>query len=166
MFRHRTDSARCHGEWRLDPYDNVRSLKGGESGCSEWLQFVSQGSGPMAPPIEVRLCTIVFFRSGEMMYIWTVYTWRESVGVLQVTGSLLHVVLACHLAELRDYSSCDCIQVPGFYTDLLLRLRRVVGGVCRTVPQWRLGTVSPGLTGKESTSGFTSRSRGTLRRQS
>ena len=70
-----------------------------------------------------------------MMYIWTVCTWRESVGVLQVTGSLLHVVLACHLAELRDYSSCDCIQVPGFYTDLLLRLRRVVGGVCRTVPQ-------------------------------
>ena len=33
---------------------------GGESGCSEWLQF----AGPMAPPIGVRLCTVVFFQNG------------------------------------------------------------------------------------------------------
>ena len=46
-----------------------------------------------------------------MVYIWPVYTWRESVGVLQVTGSLLHVVLACRLAELSDCSSPDYLQV-------------------------------------------------------
>ena len=37
---------------------------GGESGCSEWLQFVSQGVGPMAPPIRARLNTVVFSRVG------------------------------------------------------------------------------------------------------
>ena len=87
----------------------------------------------MAPPIGVRICTVVFFQSGGMVYIWTVDTWRESV--LQVTGSLLHVVLACRLAELSDCWSCDCIQVPRFHTDLLLHLGRVVGGICRTVAQ-------------------------------
>ena len=59
---------------------------GGESGCSEWLQFVLKGARPMAPPTGVCLCTVVFFQNGGMVYIWTVCTWRESVGVLQVTG--------------------------------------------------------------------------------
>ena len=68
---------------------------GGESGCSEWLQFVSQGARPIAPPIRARLCTVVFFQNGGMVYIWIVYTRREPV-----TGSLLHVVLACRLAVL------------------------------------------------------------------
>ena len=64
---------------------------------------MSQGAGPRAPAIanEVHLCTIVFFQSGGKLYIWIVYTWGESVGVLQVTGSLLHVVLVCRLAKLR-----------------------------------------------------------------
>ena len=66
----------------------------------------------MAPPITARLCTVVFFQSGGMVYIWTVCTWREAVGVLQVTGSLLDVVLACRLAELSDCSCCYCLQVP------------------------------------------------------
>ena len=39
------------------------------------------------------------------------------------------------LAKLSDCSSCDCIQVPRFCADLLLHLGRVVGGICRTVPQ-------------------------------
>ena len=89
----------------------------------------------MAPPIRVRLCTVVFFQNGGMVYIWIVYTRRESVGVLQVTGSLLHVVLACRLAVLSDCSSCDCLHVPRFCADSLLQFVCVVGGVHRTVPQ-------------------------------
>ena len=89
------------------PMTTSASSWGGESGCSEWLQFMSHGA---------CLCTVVFFQSGGKVYIWTVYTCWESVGVLQVTGSLLHVV-------------------PRFCADLLLHLGRVVGGICRTVPQ-------------------------------
>ena len=37
---------------------------GGESRCSEWLQFVSNGARLMAPPIGARFCTVVFFWSG------------------------------------------------------------------------------------------------------
>ena len=61
-------------------------------------------------------------RMGGMMYIWIVNTRRESVGVLRVTGSLLHVVLACRLAVLCDCSSCDCLPVPRFCADSLLQI--------------------------------------------
>ena len=37
---------------------------GGDSVCSEWLKFVSQGAGPKASPIRARLCTVVFFQNG------------------------------------------------------------------------------------------------------
>ena len=74
---------------------------GGESGCSEWLQFVSQGARPIAPPIRAHLCTVVFFQNGGKVYIWIVYTRREPV-----TGSLLH-----RLAVLSDCSSCDCLHM-------------------------------------------------------
>ena len=70
-----------------------------------------------------------------MVYTWTVYTWRESVGILQVTGSLLHVVLAGRLAELSDCSSCDYLQVLQFCADSLLHFVCLVGGVCQTVLQ-------------------------------
>ena len=81
----------------------VRSWGGG-SGCSVWLKFVSQGAGPVVPPINER--TIVFSQNGGgMVYIWIVYTRREALGVMRVTGSLLHLVLACHLAVLCDCSS-------------------------------------------------------------
>ena len=63
------------------------------------------------------------------------YTLQESVGVLQVTGSLLHVVLVCRLAELRDCSSCRCLQVPRFCADSLLYLGSIIGDICRTVSQ-------------------------------
>ena len=80
-----------------------------------------------------------------MMYIWPVYTWRESVGVLQVTGSLLHEVLACCLAKLIDCLSPDYLQMPRVYDDSLLRLRRVLDKNCRTVPQDRsLDTMATG----------------------
>ena len=130
----------------------------GESRCSEWLQFVSQGAGPMAPPIRAGLCTVVFFQRWGLVYIWIVCTRWESVGVLQVTGSLLHVVLACRLAVLSDCSSCDCLHVPRFCADSLLQLVCVVGGVHRTVPQdyfvdaMATGNSQPRLTGRESTS--------------
>ena len=74
----------------------------------------------MGPPIRACLCTVVFFQNGGMVYIWIVYARRESAGVLRVTGSLLHVVLACRLAALCDCSSYDCLQVPQFCADSLL----------------------------------------------
>ena len=52
-----------------------------------------------------------------------------------VTGSLLHVVLACRLAVLSDCSSCDCLHVSRFCADSLLQFVCVVGGVHRTVLQ-------------------------------
>ena len=107
---------------------------GGESRCSEWLRFVSKGVGLMAPPIGAHFCTIVFFWSEGMIYIWPVYTWRESVGVLQVTGSLLQEVLACRLAKLIDCSSSDDLEVPRVYADSLLSVRCVLDRNCRTVP--------------------------------
>ena len=60
---------------------------------------------------------------------------QESVRVLQVTRSLLHVVLVCRLAELRDCSSCRCLQVPRFCADSLLYLGSIIGDICRTVSQ-------------------------------
>ena len=66
---------------------------GGDSEPHDWLHVLANGSGLMAPPIGGRFCTVVFFWSVGISYIWMVYTWRQSVGVLQVTGSLLLVVL-------------------------------------------------------------------------
>ena len=83
-----------------------------------------------------------------MVYIWPVYTWRESVGVLQVIGSLLHEVLACRFAV--DCSSPDYLQVLRVYADSLLRLRRVLDSNCQNVLQDRFldtmatGTSPPG----------------------
>ena len=54
-----------------------------------------------------------------------------------MTGSLFHVVLACHLAELSDCSSPDYLQVPRVYADSLLPLRHVLDSNCRTVSQDR-----------------------------
>ena len=85
---------------------------GGESESSVWLRVMSQGAGLVAHPIRERFCTVVFFWSGEILYIWAVYTWRESFGVLQMTGSLLHVVLACRLTDLCDCLTHLCLRVP------------------------------------------------------
>ena len=91
---------------------------GGASGRSEWLNFVSQGAGPMAPPIRTRLRTGVFFQNGGIRIICIVNTLRESVGVLRVTGSLLRY-----------------LQVPRFHVDALKQIVCVVGHINRTVPQ-------------------------------
>ena len=52
-----------------------------------------------------------------------------------MTGSLLHVVLACRLAALCDCSSCDGLQVPRFCADSLLPFVFVVGDIHRPVSQ-------------------------------
>ena len=77
----------------------------------------------------------VFFQNGGIQFIWIVHTRRESVGVLRVTGSLLHLVLACRLAVLCDCSSCIYLQVPWFRVDALEQIVCVVGDIHRTVPQ-------------------------------
>ena len=89
----------------------------------------------MAPPIRAHLRTVVFFHNGGIGSIWIVYTRRKSVGILRVTGSLLHLVLACRLAVLCDCSSCDYLQVPRFCVDALLQVVCVVGNIHWTIPQ-------------------------------
>ena len=52
-----------------------------------------------------------------------------------MTGSLLHIVLACCLAVLCDCSSCNYLQVPRFRVDALKQIVCVVGDINRTVRQ-------------------------------
>ena len=49
----------------------------------------------MSPPISEHLHTVVLNREGGVVYVRIVYTQRESVGVLQVTGLLLPLVIVC-----------------------------------------------------------------------
>ena len=83
---------------------SVRSW-GGESRCFEWAQFATEGGGAYCTSnwrelLQRHVLLGVVFRnrpahqSGGIMYFWPVYTLRESAGVLQVTGSLLHEVVA------------------------------------------------------------------------
>ena len=53
-----------------------------------WLDAVLD-AGPVAPPISMRVRTIVLSQGGRVACIWIVYTRQVSVEVLQVTGSLL-----------------------------------------------------------------------------
>ena len=64
------------------------------------------------------------------MYIWPVFTLRES-------ESLLHKVLACRLAKLSGCLSPNYLQVPRFSAESLLRMRRVLVTDCQTVSQDR-----------------------------
>ena len=50
-------------------------LGGGRMECTGWLPMVTQWAGRMAPLMSVWLCTVVFFWSGEKMYICLVHTW-------------------------------------------------------------------------------------------
>ena len=76
---------------------------GGDSEHYDWLHVLSKGAGLMAPPIGGRFCTVMFFRSVGILYIWFVYTWLGISWVLQVTGSLFFVVLECRRSELSDF---------------------------------------------------------------
>ena len=59
---------------------------GGASSGSEWLNILSQGAGPIAPPIRMCLRNGVFLQNGRIRFIWIVYTRRVSVEVLRVAG--------------------------------------------------------------------------------
>ena len=52
-----------------------------------------------------------------------------------MTGSLLHIVLACRLAVLCDCSPCNYLQVPRFRIDALKQIVIVVCDINRSVPQ-------------------------------
>ena len=106
---------------------------------------------------------------GGIIYIWPVYTWRDSVGVLQVPGSLLRAtVLACRLAKLSGCSSPNYLQLPQVSAHSLLWLRRVLDSNYQTVPQDRCldtmatGNSPPGLTGQGLIFKSTHRSHGML----
>ena len=91
-----------------------------------WLLVLPKGVGLVDPPIGKRFGTVVFFWSGEILCIWVVYTWRESFGVLQMTGSLLHVVVAGRLTDLSNCLTCLCLRVPRFSAAASLCLNCIV----------------------------------------
>ena len=110
----------------------------GESESSIWLWVLPKGAGLVAPPIRKCFCTIVFFRSGELSYIWAVYTQSESFRVLQVIGSLLHVVLAGPLTVLSDCLTWLCLRMTRSCAATLLSLDCVVYIFYLTVSQYCL----------------------------
>ena len=101
----------------------------GASGGSEWLNILSQGAGPIAPPIRTCLRNGVFLQNGGIRFIWIVYTRRVSVEVLRVAGSLRYLVLACRLAVLCDCSSCSYLQLPKFRVEALKQIVCIVGDI-------------------------------------
>ena len=52
----------------------------------------------MAPPMSVRLRTVVFFWSGEKLYICPAYTWWISFETALVNGSLVSVAANIRVA--------------------------------------------------------------------
>ena len=65
----------------------------------------------MAPPIRACLRTVVLFQNGGLCLYGLCTLGRNQLGVLRVTGSLLHLVLACRLVVLFDCSSYASLHV-------------------------------------------------------
>ena len=72
------------GDW-FPMATTERSQTGGFR-CCGWL---------VASPISGQECTAVLNLRGGVMYVRIVYTHQGSVEVLQVTGSLLLLILVC-----------------------------------------------------------------------
>ena len=100
---------RGDGDW-FPMTMTARSWTGG-SRCCGWLYFVMRGAGLVATPINGRERTVVLNQRGGVMNVRIVYTQQESVEVLQVTRSLLLLILVCIVLYLRSYcynQSCLC----------------------------------------------------------
>ena len=54
------------------PMTTAECSRGGGSRCCVWLKFVSQGAGPVAPPISECLRTVVLFQNGGMVSVYIV----------------------------------------------------------------------------------------------
>ena len=76
-----------------------------------------QWAGLMAPPMNAWLCTVVFFWSGEKLYICLAYTWRISFKTAPVTGSFVSVAANLRVAEFgtlfQDIADCFARAVCG-----------------------------------------------------
>ena len=135
---------------RLPVTTVARPLAGG-SGCCGWLQFVTQGAGPLAPPISVRTRTIVPgscpVMEGWEIYIWIVYTRQGSVAVLQVTRSLLFRILLCYLIVVCFLSCSKNLtkSLPGLLRRPVhfVRRRRCTVSVYLTSGAMTVGVASP-----------------------
>ena len=131
------------GDWF--PLTTAARSRGGGSGCCGWLQFMSRGTEPVSPPINEHSRTIVPDRKGGVVYVRTVYTQRGSVGVLQVTGSLLLLVidsLLLYCAVLPFVFSatvlpfvCEFLHVQRLCLELLIQFVCGVKDNRRTVPK-------------------------------
>ena len=96
---------------------------------------MSQGAGPVSPPINEHSRTVVFNRKGGVVCVRIVYTQHESVEVLQVTGSLLLLVLVCCCIVLCYRSSCESLHVPGLCLESLIQFVCGVRDNPGTVPR-------------------------------
>ena len=97
------------GDW-FPVVTAARSRTGG-FGCCGWLYCVTCGARLVAPPIGRRGRTVVLNRRGVVMYISIVYTQHESIEVLQVTRSLLILLIVCCCFVLCFRSYCESLRV-------------------------------------------------------
>ena len=108
----------CHSGGRCDGLcGNADSPGGNRLERSGWLPIVMQWTGLMAPPMSEWLCTVVFFWSGDKLYICLVYPWRMSFETAPVTGSLVSVAANLRVAEFgtlfQDIVDCFAWAIRG-----------------------------------------------------
>ena len=102
----------------------------------EWLQFVSHWAELRSPSIRGCLPIDGCSWIGVTHHIWIVHTPRRSLGVQQMTGSLLHedsLPIVCWLTRLCGYSPCVSTPVQRFCVNSLLHFAPVC--VCQ-IFQW------------------------------
>ena len=99
------------------------SLDNGLALAGRWLRVLwlaavhDAGAGLVPPPIS----TVVLNREGGVVCGMVVYMQRGSVEVLQVTRSLLFLVILCCCVVLCYRSPCDFLHVPRSYCKLLIQ---------------------------------------------
>ena len=95
----------------------------------------------MAPPIGGRGRTVVLNRRGVVMYIRIVYTQQGSIEVLQVTGSLLILIIVGCCIVLCLGSYCESLRVRELLPQPLFQLVCLIDNTQRTVTVYRISGV-------------------------
>ena len=101
------------------------------------------------------------------MYLRSVFTRQGSLEVLQVTGSLLLLIIVCYYIVLCLLTYCEFLRVTGLFPVSLIQLVYFVGDYRHMLSVYHIssvmasGAVGQRLTGVESVSRISYRFRGT-----
>ena len=95
----------------------------------------------MAPPINVRERTVVLNRRGGVVYVRIVHTQQGSVEVLQVTRSLLLLIIVCNYIVLHFRSYCEFLRVTGLFPESVIQLVCFVGDYRLTLSVYHISGV-------------------------